>query len=68
MIQSSLHLCITHYTYTYTINTVFNTTPLFNHSTLLYKVVQGHLVRLEQRTLTNINDHFWTLACGNLSK
>ena len=44
----------------YTINTVYdennflkkikkNTTTLFNHSTLLYnKVVQGHLVSLEQ--------------------
>ena len=31
-------------------NTVFNTTTLFHHSTVQrYKVVQGHLVSLEQR-------------------
>ena len=43
-IRRSLHYIIH---YTYILNTVFNTTTLFNHSKLLYKVVQGHLISLE---------------------
>ena len=37
------------------INTVFKTTTLFNHSTLLYKVVQGHLVSVEHKRLSKSN-------------
>ena len=44
--NNQIHFTPVHYTDR--INTVYDTTTLFNHSTLLYKVVQGHLVTLEQ--------------------
>ena len=63
IIQSRL----VYYTYTYSINTVFKTTTLFNHSTLPYKVVQGHLVSLENKQaiilLQGMVDNGLELSC-----